>query len=152
MHLEVFEKGRDCVCEQKTGVESSQMKSTTEEGEKTDWGLLKEQESSNPGTTEHVCIDCRMSANPCDMQCGLADTSLLILVCTQSILPWGLARFYWCIYVCVSRSPHHPSTPCFRSSEMPKDREPIKSFRLVKSQSQISTDSLRSLSDSFRLL
>ncbi len=34
MRLEVFEKGRDCVCEQKTGVESSQMKSTTEEGGK----------------------------------------------------------------------------------------------------------------------
>lgn len=56
------------------------------------------------------------------------------------------------VYVCVSRLSHHPFTPCFWSSEMPKDREPIKSFRLVKSQSQISTDSLRSLSDSFRLL
>lgn len=67
-------------------------------------------------------------------------------------LPLGDFLISTDVYVCVSRLSHHPFTPCFWSSEMPKDREPIKSFRLVKSQSQISTDSLRSLSDSFRLL
>lgn len=49
-------------------------------------------------------------------------------------------------------SPHHPSTPCFCSSEMPKESDPIKSFRLVKSQSHTSTDRRRSLSLSLSLL
>jgi hypothetical protein len=35
-------------------------------------------------------------------------------------------------------------------SEMPKDMEPMKSFLEVRSQSQISTRSLRSLSSGFR--
>jgi len=56
----------------------------------------------------------------------------------------------------VQKVPHHPSyhpsTACFWSSEMPKEREPMKSFLLVRSQSQISTDSRRSLSASFNLL
>lgn len=47
---------------------------------------------------------------------------------------------------------YHPSTPCFCSSEIPKERDPMKSFLLVKSQSQTSTDRRRSLSLSFRLL
>lgn len=47
---------------------------------------------------------------------------------------------------------HHPSTPDFCSSEMPKDKEPMKSFLLVRSQSQISTDNRLSLSASFSWL
>lgn len=48
--------------------------------------------------------------------------------------------------------PYHPSTPDFCSSEIPKDKEPMKSFLLVRSQSQISTDNLLSLSASFSWL
>lgn len=47
---------------------------------------------------------------------------------------------------------YHPSMPCFCSSEIPKDRDPMKSFLLVKSQSQTSTERRRSLSLSLRLL
>lgn len=47
---------------------------------------------------------------------------------------------------------YHPMAPCFCSSEMPKDMEPMKSFLLVKSQSQISTDRRRSTSVSLSLL
>lgn len=47
---------------------------------------------------------------------------------------------------------HHPSTPDFCSSEIPKDKEPMKSFLLVRSQSQISTDNRLSLSASFSWL
>lgn len=49
-------------------------------------------------------------------------------------------------------SSHHPSTPSFWSSEMPKDSDPMKSLRLVRSQSHTSTDRRRSLSYSFRWL
>lgn len=47
---------------------------------------------------------------------------------------------------------HHPSIPCFCSSDIPKDSDPMKSFLLVKSQSHTSTDRRRSLSLSLRLL
>lgn len=70
---------------------------------------------------------------------------------------------YFCPHLCdfpnYPLSPHflvltsyHPSTPCFNSSEIPKDRDPMKSFLLVRSQSQTSTDRRRSLSLSFSLL
>lgn len=49
-------------------------------------------------------------------------------------------------------SAYHPSTPCFCSSEMPKDMAPMKSFLLVRSQSHTSTDKRLSLSVSLRLL
>lgn len=49
-------------------------------------------------------------------------------------------------------SSHHPSTPSFWSSEIPKDSDPMKSLRLVRSQSHTSTDRRRSLSYSFRWL
>lgn len=49
-------------------------------------------------------------------------------------------------------SSYHPSTLCFWSSEMPKDSDPMKSLRLVRSQSHTSTDRRRSLSYSFRWL
>lgn len=48
--------------------------------------------------------------------------------------------------------PYHPLAGIFISSETPKEREPMKSFRVVRSQSQISTDSRRSLSEGFNLL
>ena len=48
--------------------------------------------------------------------------------------------------------PHHPLAGIFISSETPKERDPMKSFRVVRSQSQISTDSRRSLSEGFNLL
>lgn len=47
---------------------------------------------------------------------------------------------------------YHPSIPCFCSSEIPKDSDPMKSFLLVKSQSHTSTERRRSLSVSLRLL
>lgn len=47
---------------------------------------------------------------------------------------------------------YHPLAGIFISSETPKEREPMKSFRVVRSQSQISTDSRRSLSEGFNLL
>lgn len=49
----------------------------------------------------------------------------------------------------MQNSSYQPSTPAFCSSEIPNDRDPMKSFLLVRSQSQISTESLLSLSDSF---
>lgn len=62
----------------------------------------------------------------------------------------ALAAF-WPSHLSIQTS-HHPSTPCFCSSDIPKEREPMKSFLLVRSQSQTSTDRRRSLSLSFRLL
>ncbi len=152
MRLEVFEKGRDCVCEQKTGVESSQMKSTTEEGGKDrlrtskrarvfksrdDWTRVHRL----PHVCESLWYAMRFSWHK------PFDISVHTIYFTMGTCSFLL------MYICVCQQVSSPSVhPCFRSSEMPKDREPIKSFRLVKSQSQISTDSLRSLSDSFRLL
>jgi len=48
--------------------------------------------------------------------------------------------------------PYHPHTGDFMSSDTPKDIEPMKSLRVVLSQSHTSTDSRRSLSAGFSLL
>lgn len=47
---------------------------------------------------------------------------------------------------------HHPHAGIFMSSDTPKEREPMKSFRVVRSQSHTSTDNLLSLSVGFNLL
>lgn len=47
---------------------------------------------------------------------------------------------------------HQPHTGALISSDTPKDMEPMKSLRVVLSQSHTSTDRRRSLSDAFNLL
>lgn len=47
---------------------------------------------------------------------------------------------------------HQPHTGALMSSDTPKDMEPMKSLRVVLSQSHTSTDRRRSLSDAFNLL
>lgn len=47
---------------------------------------------------------------------------------------------------------YQPQTGAFISSDTPKERAPMKSFLVVRSQSHTSTDSLRSLSVGFSLL
>ena len=46
----------------------------------------------------------------------------------------------------------HPMLGALMSSDTPNDMEPMKSFRVVRSQSHTSTDRRRSLSDAFSLL
>lgn len=47
---------------------------------------------------------------------------------------------------------HQPHTGALMSSDTPKDMEPMKSLRVVLSQSHTSTERRRSLSDAFNLL
>lgn len=51
-----------------------------------------------------------------------------------------------------STSTDHPHVGALMSSETPNDMEPMKSFLVVRSQSQISMDRRRSLSEAFSLL
>lgn len=50
------------------------------------------------------------------------------------------------------RNSYHPLAGIFISSDTPKERDPMKSFLVVRSQSQTSTDNRRSLSVGFNLL
>lgn len=58
-----------------------------------------------------------------------------------------LNQWHW-----VKMPRYQPQTGDFISSETPKDRAPMKSFLVVRSQSHTSTDSRRSLSVAFSLL
>lgn len=50
------------------------------------------------------------------------------------------------------RNSYHPLAGIFISSDTPKESDPMKSFLVVRSQSQTSTDNRRSLSVGFNLL